>query len=101
MYNVAMTIAEVRQSIVPILEHYGVRYAGVFGSVARGEDRPGSDVDILISLKQPVGLLKFFALNDELEEALHRKVDLVTENSLDQHVKPFALKDLQTVYEIR
>ena len=96
-----MTIAEIRQSIVPVLEHYDVKYAGVFGSVARGEDRPDSDVDILISLKQPVGLLKFFSLHDKLEEVLHRKVDLVTENSMNEHVKPFALRDLQTVYKAR
>ena len=94
-----MTVEQVRQSIVPVLTNYGVKYAGVFGSVARGDDRPDSDVDILITLKQPVSLLKFFALNDDLEEALRRKVDLVTENSIDPYVKPFALKDLHIIYE--
>ena len=96
-----MTIDQIKQSIAPVLNQYGVTYAGVFGSVARGEDRSDSDVDILITLKQPVSLLTFFALNDELEGALRCKVDLVTENSLDAHVKPYALKDLQTVYEAR
>ena len=60
---------------------------------------PESDVDVLVDLKQPVSLLKFFALNDELETALRCKVDLVTRNSLNLHVKPFALRELQTVYE--
>ena len=94
-----MTLNEIRQKAVPILERNGVQYAGVFGSVARGEDTPESDVDVLVDLKQPVSLLKFFALNDELETALGCKVDIVTRNSLNLHVKPFALRELQTVYE--
>ena len=94
-----MTLNEFRRKASPILERYEVRYAGVFGSVARSEDAPESDVDVLVDLKQPVSLLKFFALNDELETALGCRVDLVTRNSLNPHVKPFALKELQTVYE--
>ena len=95
----AMTFDEIRQVAAPILERYGVRYAGVFGSVARGENTPDSDVDVLVVLKQPVSLLRFFALNDELETALGCKVDLVTRDSLNPRVRPFALKELQTVYE--
>jgi hypothetical protein len=94
-----MTLDDIRRRAAPILERYGVEYAGVFGSVARGEDTPDSDIDVLVVLKQPVSLLKFFALNDELETALGCKVDLVTRNSLNPHVKPFALQELQTVYE--
>ena len=98
-YTEAMTLSEIRRKASPILERYEVQYAGVFGSVARSEDTPESDVDVLVDLKQPVSLLKFFALNDELETALGCRVDLVTRNSLNPHVKPFALKELQTVYE--
>ena len=94
-----MTLNEIRQKAAPILERYGVQYAGVFGSVARGEDTLESDVDVLVVLKQPVSLLKFFGLNDELETALGCKVDLVTRNSLNPHVRPFALQELKTVYE--
>ena len=94
-----MTLNEIRQKAAATLERYGAQYAVVFGSVARGDDTPDSDVDVLVVLKQPVSLLKFFALNDELETALGCKVDLVTRNSLNRHVKPFALQELQTVYE--
>ena len=94
-----MSLNEIRQKAAPVLERYGVQYAGVFGSVARGEDTPESDVDVLVVLKQPVSLLKFFGLNDELETALGCKVDLVTKNSLNPHVRPFALQELKTVYE--
>ena len=94
-----MTLNEIRQKAAPILERYGVQYPGVFGSVACGEDRPESDVDVLVDLKQPVSLLKFFRLNDELETALGCKVDLITRNSLNPHVRPFTLQELKTVYE--
>jgi len=94
-----MTLREIRRIAPPILERYDVQYAGIFGSVARSEGTPGSDVDVLVDLKQPISLLKFFALNDELETALGCKVDLVTRNSLNPHVKLLALKELQTVYE--
>ena len=60
-----MTIEEVRQKITPLFKEYGVEYAGVFGSVARGEDTPGSDVDILVKLARQVSLLTFFRFNDE------------------------------------
>ena len=94
-----MTLNDIKKKAAPILERYGVQYAGVFGSVARGVDTPESDVDVLVVLKKPVSLIKFFALNDELETALGCKVDLVTKNSLNPHVKPFAVRELQTVYE--
>ena len=96
-----MTIEEVRQKITPLFKEYGVEYAGVFGSVARGEDTPGSDVDILVKLARPVSLLTFFRFNDELEAMLGRPVDLVTPNSLNRHVKPLAMAELKTLYEVR
>jgi hypothetical protein len=96
-----VTIDEIKERIEPILRRYSVEYAGVFGSVARGEDTSESDIDILIELKHPVSLLKFFELNDALETVLGRRIDLVTPNSLNRHVRPFALADLQTIYEIR
>jgi predicted nucleotidyltransferase len=94
-----MTLDEIRQVAAPILGRYGVRYAGVFGSVARGDSTADSDVDVLVVLKQPVSLLKFFALNDELETALGCKVDLVTRDSLNPRVRRLALEELRTVYE--
>ena len=98
--NYMITIDEMRQKVSPIFKEYGVEYAGVFGSVARGETRTDSDVDLLVRLTTPIGLLKFFKLNDELEEILGRKVDLVTMSSLNRHLKPYVLADLRTLYEV-
>ena len=94
-----MTIEEVREKTSPVLEKHGVAYAAVFGSLARGEDRPESDVDILVRLGRPTGMVGFVRLIESLEECLHRKVDLVTEESLNKYVRPYVLPSLKTIYE--
>ena len=99
VYNKAMTIEEVKQKASPILEQHGVAYAAVFGSLARGEDRPQSDVDILVRLGRPTGMIGYMRLVESLEEHLQKKVDLVTEESLNKHVRPYVMSDLKTIYE--
>ena len=94
-----MTIEEVKQKAGPILEQHGVTYAAVFGSLARGEDRPQSDVDILVRLGRPTGIIGYMQLIQNLEESLQKKVDLVTEQGLNEHVRPYVLPDLKIIYE--
>ena len=94
-----MTVEEIRQKTRPILEQHGVAYAGVFGSVARGEDGPQSDVDILVRLGRPMGMVEYMGLIQDLEEILQKKVDLVTDQSLNKRVRPYVTPDLTTIYE--
>ena len=68
------------------LRRRGVTHVSIFGSVARGEERQGSDVDILVELKPEVGILAFSELRRDLSDMLGRPVDLVTPGGL----KPFA-----------
>jgi hypothetical protein len=94
-----MTIKEVKQKAGPILEQHGVTYAAVFGSLARGEDLLQSDVDILVRLGRPTGMIGYMQLVQSLESILQKRVDLVTEASLNEHVRPYVLPDLTTIYE--
>ena len=94
-----MSVAEIASKIEPILSEYNVRYAGVFGSVARGEETPESDVDILVSMGKGASLFSFMELNQRLEDALGRKVDLVSTRAINKHVEPYIQKDVVTVYE--
>lgn len=94
-----MTIEEVKQKAYPILKQYGVTYAAVFGSIARGEDCPESDVDILVRLGRPTGMIGYMQLVESLEDGLRKKVDLVTEQSLNKYVRPYVLSDLKPIYE--
>jgi predicted nucleotidyltransferase/DNA-binding XRE family transcriptional regulator len=59
----------------------------VFGSVARGEDRPDSDVDLLVDLPAGMGLLGLFRLQRDLEEILHARVDVVPADGLKPEVR--------------
>jgi hypothetical protein len=93
-------IAEIQNKLSHILRAYGITYAAVFGSVSRDEATPESDVDILIKLGKPMGLFTYSRLIREMEEILHRKVDLVTDKSLNKFIKPYVLPELKTMYEI-
>lgn len=98
-YNLlTMTIDEVREKIVPVLRRSGVEYAGVFGSVARGEAGPESDLDILVRYKETPGLFAHIGLAQSLEDILHTKVDLVTERSLKKNLAIHVKKDLKNIY---
>ncbi|MBQ2330911.1 MAG: nucleotidyltransferase family protein [Bacteroidales bacterium] len=78
-----------------------VERAWIFGSFSRMEERPDSDVDILVDLdtSSPIGLLQYAGMINRLEALLGRKVDLVAKDS----VKPFAResvnRDKVLVYE--
>ena len=77
-----------------------VKKAYLFGSIARNEASEESDIDILVELDHstPIGM-KFFLYQSDLEELLHKKVDLVTTEGLSKHVKPFIDKDKILIYE--
>lgn len=94
-----MNINELKQKTVPIFEQFGITYAGVFGSIARGDYTDQSDIDLLVTLGKPMGLFEYMKFIDSLEAVVHRKVDVVTEKSINPRVKPFILKDLTVIYE--
>ena len=66
----------------------------VFGSVARGEDRPDSDVDLLVDLPPDIGLLGLGRVQAELEDIVGTKVDLVPASDLKPAVRARAERDL-------
>jgi predicted nucleotidyltransferase len=72
------TIQEKLRRIKPRLsEKYHVNSIGLFGSIVRTDFRPDSDIDIVVDFSRPIGI-EFVDLAEELEELLHRKVDLVS-----------------------
>ena len=67
-----------RAHIVAILREFGVQHASLFGSAVRGEQRLGSDLDLLVDLPPGASLFDLSRLGLALEDALGRPVDLVT-----------------------
>jgi len=83
----ALNIHDIKRKAVPILKKAGVTHSSVFGSVARGEAKISSDIDMLIDFDRKMTLLDLVGLEQELESALGREVDIVTRRSLYQPLK--------------
>jgi hypothetical protein len=94
-----MNLAEIKEKSSSVLRSYGIQRASVFGSTARGEERADSDVDLLVRLGRPMGLISYTRFVNELKISLNRDVDVVTEDALNTHLKPFVMKDAQVIYE--
>jgi predicted nucleotidyltransferase len=77
------------------LRRRGVRHVAIFGSFARGDDRPDSDIDVLVSLDPTVevGLFAYAGLGEELERVLGRPVDLANREALKEDYRPAIERD--------
>jgi predicted nucleotidyltransferase len=82
-----------RDQILRIARSHGARRVRVFGSVARGEDRDGSDLDIVVDLEPGHDLLDIVAIKQDLEKLLGRHVDVVTEQALSSYVRDEVLRE--------
>jgi len=80
-------IAKIRAHSAEMAD-FGVRRLALFGSVARGEDQPGSDVDVLVAFDGETTFDHYFDLKFWLEDMLGRPVDLVTEKALRAEMAP-------------
>lgn len=85
-----------RQHKPELQERFKVSSIAVYGSYARGDQREGSDVDILVAFREPVGLL-FIHLANYLEDLLGLKVDLVTKNGIKPNRRTYVEEDLTYV----
>lgn len=89
-------------SITPIIRRYGVMKAAFFGSLVDGNFREGkSDVDILILPPKGMSLLDFIGLKQDIEDAIHTEIDLVSYNGISPYLKTSILSGEQVFYETR
>ena len=83
-----------RRRVVETAAAFGITHLQVFGSVARGEDHPDSDVDFLADIPRSLGLLELGRAREELESILKTRVDLVPADGLKPDVAKRVSKDL-------
>lgn len=74
-----------RDAILALAREHGAREIRLFGSAARGDDRPGSDADFLVRMEPGRTLLDLIGLSQDLEDMLGLPVDVVTEEELSPH----------------
>ena len=94
-------ITKIKEKILPILKKNDVIKASIFGSFARGEDKKGSDLDMLVEFNEPKGMFHRIGLKYELEKILGKKVDLLTYNAINPLLKEYIYKDEIKIYTKR
>ncbi len=85
-------LEHIKSKIKPILKKYGIKKAGIFGSTVRGESVV-NDLDLLVKIDRKMSLLEFIGIQQELEDELGMKVDLVEYESIKPALKDDILRD--------
>jgi len=94
-----------KEEIIKILKNkkdflkkkYKVKNIALFGSYVRGENKPTSDIDILVEFYEPISLLKFIELENYLSDILGTKVDLVVKSAIKKNIKKHVFKEMLEV----
>jgi predicted nucleotidyltransferase len=90
---------DLKTKLIELLNPYHPSKIGIFGSYARGENTPGSDLDILISFSKTISLMKLVQIEFELSDKLGIPIELITFNSIkNPRLKSHIFRDLITIY---
>lgn len=87
------SLTPIRGEILRIAARHGLRRLRIFGSIARGEAGPASDLDLLVDIDDGRSLIDLIAAKQEIEDLIERKVDIVTEDGLHGPRRDSILKD--------
>jgi hypothetical protein len=86
------------EQVITLYNKYHVKTLRIFGSMARGESRIDSDVDLLVTFSKPISLLQMVGLERELSTIIGRKVDLLTTKSVSRYLRNRILKESRQIY---
>jgi len=93
-----MDQSEIKNIILSHLKGFNPAQVGIFGSFARGDNKKGSDIDILVEFREAPSLLTLIKLENDISEILGVKVDLVTTGALkNKRIKKSIKKDLISI----
>ena len=90
---------EIKEKIISILVKHGIKRILVFGSYARNETTPKSDLDLIVDFPEGTSLLDHIGIEIELSEALNMKIDLLSRNGISPYIKDHVLKEAIVIYE--
>jgi predicted nucleotidyltransferase len=77
-----------------IRQNYKAEIVGIFGSYARGEETPNSDIDVLVNFLDKASIFDLVGLGNFLEKKFERKVDVVSKRALRKEIAPYVHADL-------
>jgi uncharacterized protein len=87
--------------LIEMCRQNDVSMVGIFGSMARGEAKKDSDIDLIVRFSKRKSLLALVRMERELTESLGYKVDLLTESSISPYMRDRVLDEMQVVYGSR
>jgi predicted nucleotidyltransferase len=88
-----------RNRLADLCQRYGATRLRLFGSAVRGEERPDSDIDIIVDFERPVGFLELIRFENVLSEFFGRSVDLVTEPGLSPFIRDSVLASAAVIFD--
>ena len=86
------------EKIAQALKDQGATKVAIFGSYARGEERPESDIDVIVEFSERKSLLELVKIERELYETLGIKVDLLTEKSISPYLIDIVRQEMEVIY---
>ena len=89
---------DINDKIVTYLKRFNPKRIGIFGSYARNEDTPQSDIDILVDFRDQVTLFDLGGMKVDLSEMLNRPIDIVTERGINSRIKESIYRDLKIIF---
>lgn len=83
----------IKKKVIPVLKRHGATKAGLFGSLVHGQMRKRSDIDVLVDLPRNLSLIDVVGIQQEIEEVVGRKVDLVQYDAIKPLLKKYILSE--------
>ena len=93
-----MNRKEIFEKITQVLKNQGAKKIAIFGSYIRGEEKPKSDIDIIVEFSERKSLLELVRIERELSEVLGIKMDLLTEKAIGPYLIDTIKKEMEVIY---
>jgi predicted nucleotidyltransferase len=93
-----MNKAKIIEKIAQLLKEQGATKVAIFGSYARGEERPDSDIDVIVEFSETKSLLELVKIERELYETIGIKVDLLTEKAISPYLINIVKQQMEVIY---
>ena len=87
----------IKENLPELQREYKINFLKLFGSYAKNQQNPDSDVDILVDFNEVINLIQFIKLKNALSEMLNMNVDLVMENALKKRIKNKILEEAEAI----